>query len=71
MQLNFTTFQNPSGIFEIHGCFIIKLVIFHSRVLNVVDSNSIFFYIYAYTEKLIGISLLCWDSRFGEINDHC
>ena len=30
-----------------------------------------FYFIYAYTEKLIVISLLFCDSRFGEINDHC
>ena len=38
--------------------------------LAVIGSYYKLFDIYAYTEKLIAISFLCCDSRFGEINDH-
>ena len=38
--------------------------------LNVFDFICKFFEIYAYTEKLIDISILHCDFRFGEINDH-
>ena len=73
MQLNFTTFQNPPGIrntwllYKQAGYFLLP----ESSMSNVVDSICKFFDIYACTEKLIAISILCIDSHFGEINDHC
>ena len=48
-----------------------KLVIFHYQSPQCSWFHLQSFDIYAYTEKLIAISLLCCDSRFGEINDHC
>ena len=55
---------------EIHGCFISKGVIVHYQSPECMDSICNFFDIYAYTEKLIDILLLCWDSRFSEIINH-
>ena len=71
MQLNFTAFLNPSGNRNTWLLYKQAGYILLPRVLNVVDSISKFFDIYAYTEKLIAILLLCYESRFGEINDHC
>ena len=69
MQLNFThlpkTGQHSKQIVESQ-----KSWLFIIRGLNVFDYNCKLFEIYAYTEKLIDISILYCDFRLGEINDH-
>ena len=70
MQLNFThlpeTGQHAKHTVESQTSWLL----FITRVLNVFDSICKFFKIYAYTEKLIDISILYCDFCFGEINDH-